>query len=479
MADHEDPPTHGSAPETAAGPGRTGQPIACWITGFGVGARVVQEIVAAMRRAGVDPIWHNQESSLPAIGVVVFDAVTDQLCEFVREASGAGTERILGLSTASMTPDGARLWDLLYAGSGDVMAWAGRPDPASEVHARLSRWRAVDDLVASPLVRRSMVGEGAAWRSVLREIVEVGRFTDASVLITGESGTGKELVARLIHDLDERPKKGKLVILDCSSIVPSLSGSEFFGHDRGAFTSAVAAREGAFELADGGTLFLDEVGELQSQMQAELLRVVQEGTFKRVGSNLWRKSKFRLVCATNRNLLDEQVKGTFRSDFYHRIASWTLHLPSLRDRPEDVIPLFSYFYDQMHPEGGRPYIDNTVRELLLQRAYPGNVRDLRNLAFRVSQKHVGNGPVTVGDIPQEERPPPGEDHCSWRDLAFERCIRRSLSLGATLQEITAGASDTAISIAVADEGGDLHRAARRLGVTDRALQLRWAGSRAR
>src|SRR5262249_39553296 len=149
------------------------------------------------------------------------------------------------------------------------------------------------------------------------------------------------------------------------------------------YTGAVTAREGAFELANGGTLFLDEVGELQPQMQAELLRVVQEGTFKRVGSSVWRKSQFRLICARNRNFHDEQLKGTFRSDFYHRIASWTIHLPSLQHRLEDIIPLFSFFYHQIHPEGKRPHIDNAVRDLLLRRPYPGNVRDLRNLAFRI------------------------------------------------------------------------------------------------
>jgi transcriptional regulator with GAF, ATPase, and Fis domain len=471
---HEVPPGRASAAGLAEG---TRQAIASWIAGFEVAEHVLQEIVAALQSAGVDLMWHNQEGPLPAIGVVVFNAVTDSLCEFVREASRTGTERILGLSIAGMTPDGDRVWDLLHAGSSDVTAWNERFDPASEVYLRLRRWQVVDDLVASPLVRESVVGESAVWRSVVREIVETGRFTDASVLITGESGTGKELVAHLIHDLDARQKKGKLVIVDCSSIVPSLSGSEFFGHDRGAYTGAVTAREGAFELADGGTLFLDEVGELQPQMQAELLRVVQEGTFKRVGSNLWRKSQFRLICATNRNLQDEQAKGTFRSDFYHRIASWTIHLPSLRDRLEDIIPLFTHFYLQMHPGGGWPHIDNAVRDLLLRRPYPGNVRDLRNLAFRISQKHVGNGPVTVGDIPMEERPPPGEEHSSWRDLTFERCIRKSISLGATLREITTGASDTAISIAIADEDGNLHRAARRLGLSDRALQERWADRR--
>jgi DNA-binding NtrC family response regulator len=463
---------------TAGGADQEPSPVT-WIAGFGIPEPVIRDIAGALASIGVDVVGHGTVARPPRMGIVVFDAVTDGLCEFVREASRAGTDRILGLSTEQAAPAGTRLWDLLHAGSADVIRWGECPDPPRDVQARLCRWQAVDDLVGSPLVRRSLVGEAAAWRSVLREAVEVGRFTDASVLITGESGTGKELMARLIHDLDARSAKGKLVVLDCTTIVPTLSGSEFFGHDRGAYTGAVTAREGAFELADGGTLFLDEVGELEPPMQAELLRVVQEGTFKRVGSNLWRTSRFRLICATNRDLLAEQAAGRFRSDFYYRIASWTLRLPSLRDRLEDVVPLFGHFYHQLRPEDGQPCVDRAVRDLLMRRAYPGNVRDLRNLAFRVSRRHVGDGPVTVGDIPEEERPAPDDEQCTWRDQAFERCIRKSIGLGATLRDIAAGASETAISVAIADEDGNLHRAARRLGVTDRALQLRQAERRAR
>ena len=133
----------------------------------------------------------------------------------------------------------------------------------------------------------------------------------------------------MIHRLDSRLEKRELVIVDCTTIVPELSGSEFFGHERGAFTSAIAAREGAFALADRGTLFLDEVGELPIGLQAELLRVVQERTYKRVGSNAWKNTSFRLVCATNRDLLQEQAHGRFRRDFYYRIAAWTCRLPAL------------------------------------------------------------------------------------------------------------------------------------------------------
>src|SRR5678816_1272096 len=141
-------------------------------------------------------------------------------------------------------------------------------------------------------------------------------------LIAGESGTGKELVARLIHALDRREPKGPFVVLDCTTVSPELAGSEFFGHERGAFTTAVTAREGAFAMADGGTLFLDEVGELPLTLQAELLRVIQERVYKRVGSNIWKQVNFRLICATNRNLLEEEARGAFRRDFYYRLAAW-------------------------------------------------------------------------------------------------------------------------------------------------------------
>ncbi len=197
-----------------------------------------------------------------------------------------------------------------------------------------------------------------------------------------------------------------MVVLDCSTVVPALSGSEFFGHEKGAFTGAAAARAGAFELADGGTLFLDEVGELPIPLQAELLRVIQEGTFKRVGSNTWRKSRFRLICATNRDLAAERAGGTFRNDFYHRIAGCRLHLPSLRERPEDIMPLFRHFFREAGPGRDAPHLEAAVRDLLVGRDYPGNVRDLRSLALRIGHRYLGTGVVTVGDVPDHERPGP-------------------------------------------------------------------------
>ena len=420
--------------------------------------------------------WGEDEAGGP--GVVLFDEVSEGLCDFVREASQGGYGRVLAVGTSRAALASAQGWTLLRAGASDAFARDGAADAARAALARFERWAAVDRLVDSPLVRNHLVGRSPLWRTVLRQVVEVAAFTDSPLLVTGESGTGKELVARLIHSLDARPRKRELVLLDCTTVVPQLSGSEFFGHERGAFTGAAGPREGAFALADGGTLFLDEVGELPPTLQAQLLRVVQEKTYKRTGGNSWQKTDFRLVCATNRDLVDEVARGAFRADLYYRIASFTCCLPPLRDRPEDVIPLFEHFLAESRPGAAPVELDEPVREYLLNRDYPGNVRDLRQLATRVACRCVGDGPVTVGQLPEDERPALDACTADWRDAAFDTSIRRALVRGVGLKDIGRIATDAAIRIAVVEEEGNLQRAARRLGVTDRALQLRKAAGRA-
>jgi transcriptional regulator with GAF, ATPase, and Fis domain len=305
----------------------------------------------------------------------------------------------------------------------------------------------------------------------------VARLPDVPVLLTGESGTGKELAARLIHDLDPRADKQKLVVLDCTTIVPTLSGSEFFGHERGAFTDAVATRDGAISEADRGSLFLDELGELPLSLQAELLRVSQEGTYKRVGSSVWRQSRFRLVCATNRDLRQEVAAGRFRADLYHRIAAWTVHLPPLGGRPDDIPALATHFLRQLRPDLGEPAIDDAVLDVLQRRAYPGNVRELRQLVARMSGRHVGPAPITVGDLPGDERPRNESPDVDRRDDGLERWVRAALAGNAALRDIRRAAEATAITIALEQSAGNLHGASRRLKVTDRALQLRRAAAR--
>lgn len=406
-------------------------------------------------------------------GIVFFKESSNQLLDLLRETSGRGLKRVLAISL-SRTIEPEVIWDLLAAGAADVFAWDRCQNPAQEIAARFQRWEQVDEIVRSPLVKENLVGRSPVWIRSLRQIAEVATFTDSSVLITGESGTGKELFAQLVHTLDTRVSKGNLVVCDCTTIVPELSGSEFFGHERGAFTGAVAARKGAFAMADSGTLFLDEVGELPLNLQAELLRIIQERTYKRVGGNSWQKTEFRLVCATNRNLFEEQAKDRFRRDFYYRIASWTCHLPRLAERREDILVLARHFISQLRPNES-PELDDAVRQFLLEREYPGNVRDLKQLVTRMVQHHVGPGVITAGDIPELERPCSGRaDHY---EAELESAIRSAVTLGASLKEIERAAGNLAEKIVIEEEQGNLQRAALRLGVSDRALQIRRAARR--
>ncbi len=361
-------------------------------------------------------------------------------------------------------------WTLLQAGAADVLPVASPEALAARLGARFERWREVDQMLGAPLVRDRLAGESPRWQASLRRAIEVARYSQADVLLTGESGTGKELVARLIHTLDRRPDKGDVVILDCTTISAELSGSEFFGHQKGAFTNAIAAREGALALADGGTLFLDEVGELPLALQAELLRAIQEQTFKPVGSNAWREVSFRLVCATHRDLEAEVEAGRFRHDLYHRIAAVRLHLPPLRERPGDIVALSDRFLRERLGESAT--MCAPVRELLASRGYSGNVRELRQLIARIAARHVGNGPVTVGDVPPDEWPEPGERVAPEAD-PFSATARHALALGMSLKDIGTAAGDAAIRLALETEGGT-HGAAERLGVSDRAIQLRVA-----
>lgn len=443
-----------------------------WIRFLGRGATELRStVLETLRRAGIEPVVSEGEAP-SGPGVLVFDEVGATTLEAVRDCQWSASARVLAVATTDQGLAGGACWRLLQAGASDVLAWTGARDAAMELSARLERWHAVDRLIESPAVQRRLVGRAPTWLPVLRQLVEVAAFTDASVLLLGESGTGKEEVARLIHELDGRAGKRELVTLDCTTVVPELSGSEFFGHERGAFTGATSTRDGAFALADGGTLFLDEVGELPLALQAQLLRVVQERLYKRVGGNTWQRTDFRLVCATNRELSEQVAQGGFRRDFFHRIASWVCRLPPLRERPEDILPLAQHFLQTMRPDVVLE-LDPHVREYLLKRGYPGNVRELRQLIGRICKRHVGTGPITVGDIPPDELPS-SEGLGDWRDASFAQAIQRALSLGVGLKEIGRIASDTAIRLALAEEQGNLQRAARRLGVTDRALQLRRA-----
>ena len=435
-----------------------------------------KELVSCLVQSGFEMFELDRDYQCE-IGVLFFHEFSDRLCNFIREVSRNGTCRVLALAESRAALERDNSWKLLQAGVSDVFALDSTLDCAEKILSRLKRWITVEQLIESPLVTESIIGQSPIWRSVLRQIVEVAHFTNSSVLVAGESGTGKELIARLVHGVDPRQSRGDLVILDCTTIVPELSGSEFFGHERGAFTGAVSSREGAFELANDGTLFLDEVGELPLKLQAQLLRVVQEKTFKRVGGNAWHTTNFRLICATNKDLMKEVQRGAFRSDLYYRIANWTCTLPPLRERYEDILLLAKYFIKQHTADAEPPELDAPVKDFLLQRAYPGNIRDLKQLITRIMCRCAGHDLVTVGNIPREERPNREETPLHWSNGQFEKAIRNALLFNAGLKDIRRTAESIAINLAVQEENGNLQRAARRLGVTDRALQMRRAAER--
>jgi len=436
---------------------------------------VAQSIVEALRSAGLQiESFDRAHVSFP--GIVFFERFDSALCELLQQFTTGGTRvLVIALAASSCTSEAA--WSLVSAGASDVFAWQD-DSSARRVAARLARWAEVDAIANSEVARSLLVGRSPRWLTVRNQLVEAARFTQAPVLITGESGTGKELAARLVHTLDQRPGKRELIVLDCSTLVPSLSGSEFFGHERGAFTGAINARDGAFALAAGGTLFLDEIGELPLDLQTQLLRAVQEHTYKRVGGNVWRRTDFRLVCATNRDLRAEVAAGRFRADLYYRIAGVCCHLPPLRERIEDVPVLAEHFLRELSQDGPVRSVDGPVLLWLLQREYQNNVRELRLVLARMLLRHAGDGPITVGDIPPDERPAVAGRSNDWRAGAFVAGITRALAAGAGLKEIGRAAEDIAEQIAI-EQGGSVAAAAARLGVTDRALQLRRAVRRER
>ncbi len=227
-----------------------------------------------------------------------------------------------------------------------------------------------------------IIGQSHALRQVLRDVEQVA-VTDAAVLILGETGTGKELIARAIHTASPRRAK-PLVTVNCAAIPATLIESEFFGHEKGAFTGATAKREGRFALADGGTIFLDEVGELPLELQGKLLRVLQEGTFEAVGGSNTRKVNVRVVAATNRDLSREVSENRFREDLYYRLNVFPLRLPPLRERIEDVPALAATFAQRFAGRMGRRIAPLTTAAASRLRSYswPGNVRELQNVIER-------------------------------------------------------------------------------------------------
>lgn len=233
--------------------------------------------------------------------------------------------------------------------------------------------------------------------SRIKDMIDRVAPTEARVLITGSNGTGKELVARWLHEKSSRNTM-PFVEVNCAAIPGELIESELFGHEKGAFTSAVKQHKGKFEQADGGTLFLDEIGDMSLAAQAKVLRVLQENKITRVGSDKDINVKVRVIAATNKNLTEEIEKGSFREDLYHRISVIVIHVPPLTERKEDIPMLTKYFLEQISTEGGMAYreIDEDAVEELTTYKWTGNIRELRNVVERLMI--LSNNRITKDDV---------------------------------------------------------------------------------
>lgn len=257
-----------------------------------------------------------------------------------------------------------------------------------------------------------ILGSSRQHKDVLKSIHQVAP-TDATVLIEGETGTGKELVARAIHRASRRSSK-PLIKVNCAAIPAALVESEFFGHEKGAFTGATQRRIGRFGLADGGTIFLDEIGELSLDLQAKLLRVLQEGEFEPVGSSQTRKVDVRIIAATNRDLKSESSAGHFREDLYYRLSVFPIHVPPLRERSGDISILAESFVNNFCKKAGRDPIDLTPDSIRRLRAYdwPGNVRELQNVIERAVILAQGQSLNLDGILPPPAQIPKSNSNIS-------------------------------------------------------------------
>jgi two-component system, NtrC family, response regulator AtoC len=296
-----------------------------------------------------------------------------------------------------------------------------------------------------------IVGTHAKIQDILRMIARL-KDTRTPVLITGESGTGKELVARAIHfhgAFNKRP----FVAVDCGSLVPTLIESELFGHERGAFTGAIRAKDGLFQAANGGTIFLDEIGELPLDMQAKMLRVLQEKEVRQVGSNDKVKIDVRVIAATNRDLDSEYKVGTFRKDLYFRLNVVTVHIPALRERRSDIPMLVHWFLDKYAAES-EIQVSSDAMNCLLQYDWPGNVRELENCIERAVA--LGNHEsIDVQDLPPAIR-------------AFEGQLKLGQAVAVTATDLEEIERDT-IQRVFDQVNGDKDMAGRLLGISRATL----------
>ncbi len=311
--------------------------------------------------------------------------------------------------------------------------------------------------------RKGIVGRHPLMAEIFRVVDKVAD-SPSTVFITGESGTGKELIAQALHDGSSRRKK-PLIKINCAAIPATLIESELFGYEKGAFTGAVTSKPGRFELADGGTLFLDEVGEIPLEMQVKLLRVLQEHEFERVGGVRSTRVDVRLIAATNRDIEALVREQKFREDLFYRLNVVPIRLPSLRERKEDIPLLAEHFLEKYRERLGRAVkgIGPEAMEYLCEYSWPGNIRELENVIERAIL-FAESDTVSLSDLPVLHR----------SDSLAEDIIR--LKTGGTLKErvkqATMKIERDLIARALEENGGNITRTARKLGISRKGLQIK-------
>jgi two-component system, NtrC family, response regulator AtoC len=307
-----------------------------------------------------------------------------------------------------------------------------------------------------------MIGNSAAMQEVYKTVGRVAR-SDATVLVSGETGTGKELVASIIHK-NSHYSRGPLIKVNCAALPETLLESELFGHEKGAFTGALAQRKGRFELANKGTIFLDEVGEMTLATQKKLLRVLQEREFERVGGSVSVKVDVRVIAATNKVLTQEIEEGRFRDDLYYRLNVISIYLPPLRERRDDIPLLVEHFLHKHRyaPGTGPSKISQSALQMLMDYNWPGNVRELENIIERATV--LAQGSV----ISEDHITFSGTDNRRFIDIAGR--IRKGSSLEELLQDV----ERLALSEAISQTDGDRVAAAGLLGIDVKNLRSRLA-----
>ena len=320
----------------------------------------------------------------------------------------------------------------------------------------------------TPASDHTPTGNTPRMVGIRRLIEQVAAFT-TNVLVTGESGTGKEWAARYIHDLSPRRDK-PFVPVNCGAIPPDLLESELFGHEKGSFTGAIAARAGRFEVAEGGTLFLDEIGDMSLPMQVKLLRVLQERTFERVGSNHSRQCDVRIVAATHRDLEEAIEEGRFRADLYYRLNVFPIEMPPLRERVEDLELLTGNIIRRCADSGLDPVtVTPAAFRILRHHSWPGNIRELSNLLERLCVLYPGSD-VDISDLPARytaDAPVRESDRQQIHEAREAGPLPQDFGLpgeDVTLKEYLANIELSLIRRALHETEGVIAQAARRLNV---------------